>query len=63
MALRIRIASNTRRKAKERTIDTMVKIPPIAMFCVSVTCSPKNGKIRICVATATPYPAITLAMD
>jgi hypothetical protein len=36
LALRIRIASNTRRKAKDRAIDTMVKMAPIFRFCASV---------------------------
>jgi len=48
------MASNTRRKAKERAIDRTVKMAPIFRFCASVVCSPKTGKIRICVTTATP---------
>ena len=41
---------------------TTVKIAPIFRFCANVVCSPKVGKIRICVRTATPYPTNTLAI-
>jgi len=47
-------ASNTRRSRNERAKLTIVKIPPMARFCPSDVCSPKIGKIRICVTTATP---------
>jgi hypothetical protein len=33
---------------------TTVNTAPIFRFCASVVCSPKIGKIRICVTTATP---------
>jgi hypothetical protein len=33
---------------------TSVNTAPIVRFCASVVCSPKTGKIRICVTTATP---------
>jgi hypothetical protein len=36
---------------------------PIARFSANVVRSPKSGKIAICVATATPNPASTLAID
>lgn len=48
------MASNTRRKAKDRAMLTTVNTTPIFRFCASVVCSPKIGKIRICVTTATP---------
>ena len=56
------MASKSRRKQNDRNRLTIVKIPPIARFCRKVVCSPKIGKIRICVRTATPYPTITLVM-
>ncbi len=37
-----------------------VKTSPIFRFCASVVCSPKTGKITICVMNATPYQTITL---
>ena len=33
---------------------TTVNTAPIFRFCASVVCSPKTGKISICVTTATP---------
>ena len=53
-ARRIRIASNTRRSANERATLTRLKARPMIRFWRSVVCSPKIGKIRICVTTATP---------
>ena len=53
-SFRTRMPSNKRRRAKERQIDITVKAALIFRFCASVTCTPKAGKIRSCVATATP---------
>lgn len=46
--------SNSRRKTKDRAMDTIEKMPPRKRLSDRLTCRPNSGKTSTCAATATP---------